>query len=287
MNELSIARLLIECEDRPGIVATVSSFLAKHGANITCLDQYSTDPQGGLFFMRLEFQTPQLDLSPQELPKAFARDVAAPFKMNWRIRYAAQKLKMAILVSKHNHALLEILWRWSRDELDVEIPMVISNHPELQEDVKRFNVPFFYVPTNPKDKTTSEAKIIELLQGKTDFVALARYMQILSPNFIAHFPNKIINIHHSFLPAFVGANPYRQAYDKGVKIIGATAHYVTQDLDMGPIIDQDIVHVSHQHGVAELTELGRNVERNVFARALKWHAEDRIIVHDNKTIVFA
>ena len=286
MQTDTTARLLITCPDRPGIVAAVSGFLFEHGANITDLDQHSTDPEGGLFFMRLEFQTPHLDVSRQMLEKSFAERVAARFEMNWRMAYAADLKKVAILVSKYDHALLELLWRHSNRELPCELTQVISNHPDLKAEVERFGIPFHFVPVEKERKEEAEARMLELL-GDTDLVVLARYMQILTPHFVARYPNRIINIHHSFLPAFVGANPYKQAYTRGVKIIGATAHYVTEELDQGPIIEQDVARVSHRHDVADLVRLGRDLERNVLARAVQWHLEDRIIVYGNKTVVFS
>ncbi|MCS7059281.1 MAG: formyltetrahydrofolate deformylase [Meiothermus sp.] len=286
MRADTTARLLITCPDRPGIVAAVSSFLFHHGANITALDQHSTDPEGGLFFMRLEFQTPHLDVPREVLEKAFAETVAARFQMDWRIAYATDLKKVAILVSRYDHALLELLWRHSNRELPCEITQVVSNHPDLRAEVERFGIPFHHVPVEKGRKEEAEARMLEILAGN-DLLVLARYMQILSPSFVAHYPNRIINIHHSFLPAFVGANPYRQAYQRGVKIIGATAHYVTEELDQGPIIEQDVVRVSHRHDVADLVRLGRDLERTVLARAVQWHLEDRIIVHGNKTVVFS
>ncbi len=286
MKTDSTARLLITCPDRPGIVAAVSSLLYNHGANITALDQHSTDPEGGTFFMRLEFQTPHLGISRAALERSFEDTVAKRYAMDWCISYASERKKMAILVSKYDHALLEILWRWSRKELDVEVTQVISNHPELEEPVKGFGVPYHHVPVTPENKPEAEKRILDLLENQADVVVLARYMQILSPEFVARFPNRIINIHHSFLPAFVGANPYQRASERGVKLIGATAHYVTSDLDEGPIIEQDVIRVSHRHTVDELRELGRDIERTVLARAVKWELEDRVIVHGNKTVVF-
>jgi formyltetrahydrofolate deformylase len=286
MQSDTTARLLITCTDRPGIVAAVSNFLFNHGANITALDQHSTDPEGGLFFMRLEFQTPHLDVSREILEKAFAERVAARFEMNWRIAYAADLKKVAILVSKYDHALRELLWRHSNHELPCQLTQVISNHQDLRLEVERFGIPYHFVPVEKDRKEEAEAQILQLLGG-SDLVVLARYMQILTAGFVAHYPNKIINIHHSFLPAFVGANPYKQAYTRGVKIIGATAHYVTEELDEGPIIEQDVARVSHRHDVAELVRLGRDLERNVLARAVQWHLEDRIIVYGNKTVVFS
>ncbi|MGH8493393.1 MAG: formyltetrahydrofolate deformylase [Moraxellaceae bacterium] len=279
------ARLLITCPDKPGIVSAVSNFLYNHGANITDLDQHSTEAEGGTYFMRLEFQTPHLDLSRNVLAKTFGDAVADRYGMDWRISYAADLKKVAILVSKVDHALLELLWRWQRGALPCEIAGVISNHEDLRRAVERFDVPFHVVPVNKDNKPEAEAKVQELLRG-CDLVVLARYMQILSGDFVKQWPHKIINIHHSFLPAFVGADPYRQAHEKGVKLIGATAHYVTADLDQGPIIEQDVDRVSHRDDIATLRDLGQDVERNVLARAVKWHLEDRIIVHGNKTIVF-
>ncbi|MFN3586265.1 MAG: formyltetrahydrofolate deformylase [Moraxellaceae bacterium] len=284
-NENTTARLLITCPDKPGIVSAVSSFLYNHGANITDLDQHATAPEGGTYFMRLEFQTPHLDLSRNVLAKTFGDAVATRYEMDWRISYAADLKKVAILVSKYDHALLELLWRWSRGGLPCEIACVISNHPDLEDDVRAFGVPFHVVPVEAGNKAAAEARVQELLAG-CDLVVLARYMQILSPEFVAAWPMRIINIHHSFLPAFVGANPYQQAYDKGVKLIGATAHYVTAELDQGPIIEQGVERVSHRDDVHTLRELGQDVERNVLARAVRWHLEDRVIVHGNKTIVF-
>ena len=280
------ARLLITCPDKPGIVAAVSNFLYNQGANITDLDQHSTDPVGGIFFMRLEFQAPHLETSRDVLEKTFSETVAARYKMEWSINYTNMPKRMAILVSRYDHALLELLWRWSRRELPAEIALVISNHPDLERSVTEFGIPFHVVPVTPTTKEKAEATMLNLLEGNADFIVLARYMQILSERFVSHYSNRIINIHHSFLPAFVGANPYRQAYERGVKLIGATAHFATRELDMGPIIEQHVVRVSHRNGIADLKEMGRVIERDVLARAVKWYLEDRIIVFGNKTVVF-
>jgi formyltetrahydrofolate deformylase len=282
----STARLLITCPDKPGIVSAVSSFLYNHGANITDLDQHATEPEGGTYFMRLEFQTPHVNMSRQLLAQTFQERVAQHYNMDWRISYADDIKKLAIMVSRVDHALMELLWRWSSGALPCEITAVISNHDALATPVERFGVPFHVVAVGKENKAEAEARIQSLLQG-VDLVVLARYMQILSSEFVAQWPHRIINIHHSFLPAFVGANPYQQAYDKGVKLIGATAHYVTAELDQGPIIEQGVERVSHRESVETLRELGQNVERNVLARAVRWHLEDRVIVHGNKTIVFA
>ncbi len=286
MQNPAVACLRIRCPDRPGIVAAVSNFLYHHGANITELDQHSTDPAGGTFLMRLEFQSPHLEHLRCGLEPAFAQAVAQPYQMEWCIAYASPRKRMAILVSRYDHALLELLWRHARGELAADIPLVISNHLELQAAVSAFGIPFLHIPNQAALRPQAEAEMLQHLDGQVDLIVLARYMQILSPDFIARFPRKIINIHHSFLPAFMGAQPYRQAYDRGVKLIGATAHFVTEELDQGPIIDQDVVRVSHRENVATLQELGMNIERIVLARAVKWFLEDRILMHDDKTVVF-
>jgi len=283
----STARLSVTCPDKPGIVSAVTTFLYHHGVNITELDQHSSDAFGGKFFLRLEFQTPTLDVTGEALQRAFGELVARRYEMDWRISFAAIKPRMAVLVSKHDHALMELLWRWQRGELRVDIPVVISNHPDLREAVERFGVRFEHVPIDAATHAEAEARMMALLQGQADFIVLARYMRILSPGFVAAWPHQIINIHHSFLPAFVGADPYQQADDRGVKLIGATAHYVTADLDQGPIIEQDVGRVSHRHSVPDLRRLGRDLERQVLARAVRWHVEDRVIVHGNKTVVFS
>jgi len=282
----NIARLLINCPDRPGIVASVTNFLYSHGVNITTLDQYSTDAEGGNFFMRLEFQTPHMDISAPALEQSFAEVVAPKFEMQWRISYGAKVKRTALLVSRFDHCLQELLWQYKRGKLQTEIVMVISNHPDLKEDVEAYGIPFHYVPVKDGDKAASEQTMLGLLEGKVDLLVLARYMQILSGDFVSHFPKQIINIHHSFLPAFVGADPYRQAYEKGVKLIGATAHYVIEELDAGPIIEQDVARISHRHSVEKMKDLGQDLERTILARAVKWHLEDRILLAGNKTVVF-
>lgn len=280
------ARLLITCPDRPGIVSAVSTFFFNHGANITDLDQHSSDAEGGTFFMRLEFQTPHLDVSRDVLRNTFQKAVAGHYDMQWHIAWAVDRKRMALLVSKYDHALMELLWQVRRGDLVADVPMVISNHEDLRADVEGFGIPFHCVPVNRDNKAEAERRTLALLDGKADLIVLARYMQVLSADFVAQYRNRIINIHHSFLPAFAGANPYRQAYERGVKLIGATSHYVTADLDQGPIIEQDVARVSHRHGADELRVLGQEVERRVLARAVKWHTEDRVIVDGNKTVVF-
>lgn len=281
------ATLLISCPDKTGIIASVSQFLFSHGANILDSNQHTTDPVNGRFFMRLVFHLEGLDLSRPQFERAFERVLAEPFEMKWKIDYADTQKRMAILVSKYDHCLLELLWKWKSKDLSVELPLVISNHPDLQEMVEGFGIPFKVFSVNKENKASQEAAILALLaEHQIDFMVLARYMQILSPNFVAAYPHRIINIHHSFLPAFVGANPYRNAYQRGVKLIGATAHYVTDDLDEGPIIEQDVARVSHKEEVSDLMRIGRDIERTVLARAVQAHLENRVIVYQNKTIVF-
>jgi formyltetrahydrofolate deformylase len=278
------ARLLIRCPDQPGIIANVTHFLFGLGANVTNLDQHSN---GERFFMRLEFDESQLRCSPAELDQCFAVEVARRYGMGWHFSHSEQRPKVAILVSKYDHALLELLWKHARGELPCTITQVISNHVDLQKAVENFGLP--YKHTQGLNKTEAEAQILAWLDTEnraTDLVVLARYMQILSPEFVAHYPQRIINIHHSFLPAFAGANPYKQAFDKGVKIIGATAHYVTSELDEGPIIDQAVARVSHRFEVQDMLRLGRDLERQVLARAVQWHLEDRIMIDGHRSVVF-
>ena len=277
------ARLLISCPDRHGIVAAVSGFLAARGANIVSSDQHSTDPEGGAFFMRMAFT---IDALGEEFAAAFAEEVADRFAMDWRVDDAARPKRVAVLVSREDHCLLDLLWRWRRRELHCEIPLVISNHPDSADDVATFGVRYEHVPVVKGEKPAAEATMLELLSGQFDLVVLARYMQILSGDFLRGVGCPVINIHHSFLPAFAGADPYRRAQERGVKVIGATAHYVTEELDAGPIIEQDVVRVTHREGVDALVRIGRDVERTVLARAVNLHLEDRVLVHENRTVVF-
>lgn len=280
-------RLLISCPDRPGIVSGVSRFLYACGANILDASQHSTDPREGAFFMRMVFQLETTELTRQQLEADFQTQVATPLQLDWHIDYTDHRKQMAIMVSRYDHCLMELLWRWRSGELPVDIPLVISNHIELRQLATDFGISFHYLPVDGSNKAAQELEAIRLLQAcNTDFIVLARYMQILSPDFVSVFPGRIINIHHSFLPAFAGANPYRSAYTRGVKLIGATAHYVTNDLDEGPIIEQDVARVSHKHAVSDLVMLGRDIERQVLTRAVIAHIEDRVIVHGNKTIIF-
>ncbi len=279
------AHLLIRCADRPGIVAAVAGFMHNHGANILALDQHSTDPEGGTLFMRVAFTTPNIDLAKPALASAFGDVVAARFGMIWSLRYVDEPRKMVILASKTDHALLELLWRWRRGRLAAGISAVISNHDTLRSSVESFGVPFVHGPNDAATRAAAEAEMMEHLE-QADVIVLARYMQILSGDLVSRFEGRIINIHHSFLPAFVGADPYGQAHERGVKIIGATAHYVTEQLDAGPIIEQDVVRVDHKYDVSDLRELGREVERTVLARAVQWHLEDRVIIDGQRTVVF-
>jgi formyltetrahydrofolate deformylase len=280
------ARLLLSCADQPGIVAAVSSFLFRQGANIIDSVQHSTDPVGGTFFMRLEFALERIEERQAALEHEFTSEVAERFEMGWRLSREGDPKRLAVLVSRHDHCLLDLLWRWRRNDFDADVVQIVSNHPDLESTVREFGLPYAHIPVEKDRKSEAESRLLSLLQGRADLVVLARYMQILSGDFLSRIGIPIINIHHSFLPAFVGPDPYRRAFDRGVKIIGATAHYVTEDLDEGPIIEQDVERVSHRHDAAELEQIGRDIERIVLARAVKWHLEDRVIVHGNKTFVF-
>ncbi|MFC4139535.1 MULTISPECIES: formyltetrahydrofolate deformylase [unclassified Microbacterium] len=282
MAQPDTARLLIACDDQPGIVAAVAGALAEHGANIISLDQHSTDAAGGRFFQRTVIHLEGLAAKRPALEASIAA-VAERFDMEWSLHDASLRKRVAIFVSKYDHCLLELLWRTQRGELDIDVTMVVSNHPDLADSVRAFGVPFVHIPAD--DKATMEQRQLELLRGNVDLVVLARYMQILTDSFISELGAPVINIHHSFLPAFIGANPYARAKERGVKLIGATAHYATADLDEGPIIEQDVTRVTHAESAAELQRRGADVERFVLARAVKWHAEDRVIVHGRSTVI--
>ena len=283
MAQPDTARLLIACDDQPGIVAAVANALAEHGANIISLDQHSTDSEGGRFFQRTVIHLPGLAAARPALEASIAA-VAERFGMEWSLHDVSRRKRVAIFVSKYDHCLMELLWRTQRGQLDIDITMVVSNHPDLAEAVRSFGVPFVHIPST--DKQAMEERQLDLLRGNVDLVVLARYMQILSDDFITRLEAPVINIHHSFLPAFVGAAPYRKAKERGVKLIGATSHYVTKDLDEGPIIEQDVARVTHAHSALDLQARGAYVERAVLSRAVQWHAEDRVIRHGNQTIVF-
>lgn len=279
-------RLLINCPDQPGIVAAVSKFLFDHNANIIESSQYSTNPVGGNFFIRIEFECPGLQAKKEELNRQFL-EIAETFNMDWKLSLVSEVKKIAIFVSKELHCLRELLWEWQSGDLMTKIALVVSNHEDSREIIESLGIPFYYIPASKENRAEVEVKQLQLLKEyEVDAIILARYMQILTPAFVAAHPFKIINIHHSFLPAFVGARPYDRAYQRGVKLIGATSHYVTNDLDEGPIIEQDTMRVDHRDQVEDLKKIGRSIERSVLARAVRWHLEDRIIVHGNKTIVF-
>ena len=280
-------RLLLTCPDKKGLIAAVSSFISMHDGNILSADQYvSKGGAGGTFFMRLEIEQEGFGLGRDEFAGAFA-PLARRHGMEWRLTYTDTPKRMAILVSRYDHCLIDLLWRWDAGELDAEIPLVVSNHPDLASRAETYGIPFYYLPVTRETKAEQEAQILDLLfEHGVDLVVLARYMQILTPKFVSAYPSRIVNIHHSFLPAFAGPDPYRRAHDRGVKTIGATAHYVTEELDAGPIIHQDVAHVTHRDSVEDLVRLGREVERRVLARAVRWHLEDRILVDGGRTVVF-
>lgn len=279
------ACLIIHGPDKPGIVSAVASLILRNGGNIVSLDQYSDDPNGGAFFQRVVFIRPDLAGAIPDI-EADLKETLTPFGLKWTLTDQSVPKRMAILASTSDHCLLDLLWRHRRGELPVTIPMVISNHTNTAEEVRSFGVPFFHVHSQGPDKSAAEAQIVSLLDGNVDFIVLARYMQILSPSFLDNVGVPVINIHHSFLPAFIGAGPYRKAKERGVKLIGATSHYVTANLDEGPIIEQDVVRVTHAETAEDLQRRGANVERAVLSRAVTWHAEDKVIRHGNHTIVF-
>jgi len=277
-------RLLISCPDRKGLIAATSSFIAMHDGNILSADQYVSD--SGTFFMRLEIEGEGFGLGRDEFAGAFA-PLARRHGMDWRLSHTDTPKRMAILVSRYDHCLIDLLWRWDAGELGAQIALVVSKHPDLASRAEIYGIPFYHLPVTKRTKAEQEGKVLDLLyEHDVDLVVLARYMQILSPKFVDAYPSRIINIHHSFLPAFAGADPYRRAHERGVKTIGATAHYVTEELDAGPIIHQDVAHVTHRDTVEDLVSLGREVERRVLARAVRWHLEDRILVDGNRSVVF-
>jgi formyltetrahydrofolate deformylase len=283
-SETTMTRLLVACHDGPGIVSAVSSFLHLHGANIVDSSQHSSDPSGGEFFLRMEFAA-----SPEAtaaITADFAAEVADRFGMTWQVWPSERPKRLAILVSKVDHCLLDLLWRARRGDLGAECVLVASNHETLREAVEPFGVPFVHVPVEPGRKAEAEEQLLGHLAGVCDVVVLARYMQIVSADFLSRVGVPVINVHHSLLPAFIGADPYRQARERGVKLIGATAHYVTEDLDAGPIIEQDVIRVSHRDDVAALRHSGADIERIVLSRAVQWHCADRVIRHANSTVVF-
>jgi formyltetrahydrofolate deformylase len=281
-----IGRLLLRCADRSGLVAAVSTFLARAGANIISLDQHSTEQTGGAFMQRTVFHLSGLTAARDALERDFAEQVAEKFDMDFRLTEAARPKRVAIMASTEDHCLLDLLWRNRRGDLDMSVVMVVANHPDLADQVRSFGTPFVHIPAHKEIRAEAEQRQLDLLRHNVDLVVLARYMQILTPHFLEEIDCPVINIHHSFLPAFIGAAPYRRAKERGVKLIGATAHYVTENLDEGPIIEQDVVRVDHRHTVADLARLGADVERITLSRAVRWHCEDRVIRYGNQTVVF-
>lgn len=279
------ATLLISCPDQIGLVAKIANFIYANGGNIIHADQH-TDFSAGLFLMRIEWQLEGFNLPRGMIEPAFAA-IAKPLQASWCLHFSDTVPRLAIWVTKQDHCLLDLLWRQHGGEIRAEIPLIISNHRELQSVANQFGIEFYHLPITAETKIEQEARQLELLREyRIDLVILAKYMQVLTPDFINFFPN-IINIHHSFLPAFAGANPYQRAYDRGVKIIGATAHYITADLDQGPIIEQDVVRVSHRDTVGDLIRQGKDLERVVLARAVRLHLQNRVLVYANRTVVFA
>jgi formyltetrahydrofolate deformylase len=283
MNRLT-ATLLVSCPDRQGLVAKIANFIYANGGNIIHADQH-TDFAAGLFLTRIEWQLEGFHLPREVIAPAFAA-IAQPLEAQWRLHFSDTIPRIAIWVSRQEHCLFDLILRQQAKEFAAEIPLIISNHPDLEWVAKQFGIDYYYIPVSKDDKAEREAKQLELLrQYDINLVVLAKYMQILSPEFIAEF-SQVINIHHSFLPAFVGANPYQKAYERGVKIIGATAHYVTSELDAGPIIEQDVVRISHRDEVGDLIRKGKDLERIVLARAVRSHLQHRVLIYGNKTVVF-
>jgi len=284
MNKITI---LIHCKDRPNIIASVTNFIAKNGGNIVYIDQH-VDREQDIFFMRLESEFISDNFSTSHFKSVFESDLVKKFEMKWRIYSSDKKPKMALFISKYDHCLYDLLGRYNSGELNLEIPFIISNHNDLKPIADNFKIPFYYIPVTKDSKQDAEDQQLQLLkEHNIDFIVLARYMQIISEKLINKYPNKIINIHHSFLPAFVGAKPYHSAYKRGVKIIGATSHYVTEELDAGPIIEQDVTRVTHAHAISDLIAKGRDLEKIVLANAVKLHADRKVMVFNNKTVIFS
>lgn len=286
MQQSNSAILLIHCPDQPGLVAAVTQFIYQHNGNILELDQH-VDEHRNVFFMRVEWSLHGFSLDTDTIERVFSEKIGTPYEMSWQLHFTSRDQRLAIFVSKISHCLHDILARYDSGEWDVEIPVIISNHPDLQPVAERFNIDFYHLPVSPSTKAEAEKKQLDLLdQYDIDLIVLARYMQILSPDFVQQYPARIINIHHSFLPAFPGAKPYHSAYKRGVKIIGATSHYVTEELDEGPIIEQDVIHVNHKHSIDDLVRKGRDLEKIVLARAIWHHINRKTLVFENRTIVF-
>jgi len=279
------AILLISCPDQKGIVATISDFVFRHNGNILHADEHA-DEGSNLFLMRVEFDPSGFDILPEEFSHHFS-PIATKFNMQWRLAASSYRPKMAIMVSKYDHCLVDLLYRHKSGELTCEIPIIISNHPDNQPVADFYRIPYVTVSVPKYNKRDAEQKILGILrQHNPDFIVLARYMQILSNEFVNEYPHRIINIHHSFVPAFIGAKPYHQAFARGVKLIGATSHYVTEVLDDGPIIEQDVVRISHRDSLDDLLQKGRDLEKVVLSRGVRWHIENRVLLYGNKTVVF-
>ncbi len=284
MNKIT---LLIHCDDQPNIIASVTSFMAENSGNIVYIDQH-VDREQNIFFMRLECEFESATFSVENFKEAFRKSLVDQFNLKWRIYAAEVRPKMALFISKYDHCLYDILGRYNSGELFLDIPFILSNHADLKPIAESFNIPFYHVPVTKDTKPEAEQKQLELLESHNiDFIVLARYMQIVSGRLIDKYPNKIINIHHSFLPAFIGAKPYHSAYKRGVKIIGATSHYITEELDAGPIIEQDVTRVSHSHSIKDLISKGRDLEKIVLSNAIKLHANRKVMVYNNKTVIFS
>ncbi len=276
----------MHCPDQAGIITVITGFINENGGNIVYLDQY-VDRNNGIFYMRIEWELDNFIIPKEKISDYFNTLYAQRYNMSFHISFTERAQRMAIFVSKMSHCIYDLLARYTAGEWDVEIPLIISNHPDLSVIGQQFNIPFEVIPITKENKAEQEAKEFELLERyNIDFIVLARYMQVLSEDFIARYPNRIINIHHSFLPAFIGAKPYHQAYERGVKLIGATSHYVTAELDAGPIIEQDIARISHKDSPAELVHKGRDLEKIVLSRAVEKHIQRKILTYKNKTIIF-
>ena len=284
---MSALTLVIQSPDQKGIIAEVTQFIYRHKGNILYIDQY-VDRENKAFFMRLESEFNGDLQAIEQFQQAFSNGPAEKYQMTWSLYPQEKKPRMALFVSKYDHCLYDLLGRFKSGELEVEIPFILSNHPDLQPIAESFGIPYYHIPVSKDTKVQAEEQQLALLkQHNVSFIVLARYMQIVSPKLINEYPNNIINIHHSFLPAFPGAKPYHSAFERGVKIIGATSHYVTEELDAGPIIEQDVAHVSHTHSVSQLVAKGRDLEKIVLARAVKNHIAHKVMVYGNKTIVFS
>ncbi len=284
-NNPSIATLILSCANRKGLVAKISQFIFQRGGDIINLDEH-VDNEENMFFIRVEWNLKEFTVSTDRFEKEF-ETLGNEFNAAWEVKYSYNKPRLAIFVSKYDHCLQEILWRHNNKEIDAEISFIVSNHETLKYLAERYNIPFHYLPVTKENKTEQERRQLELLRkNNIDTIVLARYMQVLSPKFLEQYPNSIINIHHSFLPAFVGADPYKKAYERGVKLIGATSHYVTEELDEGPIIEQDVIRITHKDSLKDLIRKGRDLERLVLARALDLHINNRVLRYGKKTIIF-